>query len=53
LRFSAEIQNVTNRLNACCLAYEPAVLPDGSPTLVRRERGQGGITGNVGLLWQF
>jgi hypothetical protein len=29
------------------------VLPDGSSTLVREERGQGGITGDVGLLWQF
>jgi outer membrane receptor protein involved in Fe transport len=53
LRFSAEIQNLTDRVNACCLAYEPAVLPDGSPTLLREARGQGGITGNVGLLWQF
>jgi hypothetical protein len=52
-RFFAEFQNLTNRANVCCLAYEPAVLPDGSPTLERTERGQGGITGNVGLLWQF
>jgi hypothetical protein len=53
LRFSAEIQNLTNRANVCCLAYEPATSSDGSPTLVPDERGQGGITGNVGLLWQF
>jgi outer membrane receptor protein involved in Fe transport len=53
LRFSAEIQNLTNRVNACCLAYEPTVLADGSLSLLREERGQGGITGNVGLLWQF
>lgn len=53
LRFSAEIQNLTNRANSCCLAYERGVLADGSATLIRQERGQGGITGNVGLLWQF
>jgi hypothetical protein len=53
LRFSSEITNLTNRDNPCCLAYESATLPDGPPTLVRDERAQGGVTGNVGLLWRF
>jgi hypothetical protein len=53
LQFFTEIANLTNRDNPCCLAYEPAVAPDGLPTLVRDERGQAGITGNIGLLWQF
>jgi hypothetical protein len=26
---------------------------DGSPTLVRDERGQAGIPGSIGLLWRF
>lgn len=53
LRFFAEITNLTNRDNPCCLVYSAATLPDGSPVLVRQERAQGGVTGNVGLLWQF
>jgi outer membrane cobalamin receptor len=53
LEFFAEIANLTDRDNPCCLVYEPATAPDGSPTLVRDERGQAGITGNIGLLWQF
>lgn len=53
LRFFAEITNLTNRPNPCCLAYSIATLPDGSPALVRDEREQGGATGNVGVLWQF
>ena len=53
LRLSAEIQNLTNRANVCCLAYETSLQPDGSATLAREERAPSGITGNVGLLWQF
>ena len=53
LEFFAEVANLTNHDNPCCLAYEDAIAPDGTPTLVRDERGQAGITGNVGLLWQF
>jgi outer membrane receptor protein involved in Fe transport len=53
LEFFAEVSNLTNRENPCCLVYEDAIAPDGSPTLVRDERGQAGITGNIGLLWQF
>jgi hypothetical protein len=53
LRFFAEITNLTNRENACCLVFEPVTLPDGSPGLARSERGRLGLTGNVGLLWQF
>jgi hypothetical protein len=53
LEFFAEISNLTNHDNPCCLVYDEATAPDGSPALVRDERGQGGITGNIGLLWQF
>ena len=53
LQFFAEVSNLTNHDNPCCLVYEPGIEPDGSPTLVRDERGQAGITGNLGLLWQF
>jgi hypothetical protein len=53
LEFFAEISNLTNRENPCCLVYEDAIAADGSPTLVGEERGQAGITGNIGLLWQF
>ena len=53
LEFFAEVSNLTNEDNPCCLVYEDAIAPDGSPTLARDERGQAGITGNIGLLWQF
>jgi hypothetical protein len=53
LEFFAEVANLTNHDNPCCLVYEDATAADGSPTLVRDERGQAGITGNVGVLWQF
>ena len=53
LEFFAEVSNLTDRDNVCCLRYEEATAPDGSPTLVRDEQGQGGSTGNIGILWQF
>jgi hypothetical protein len=53
LEFFAEVSNLTDRRNVCCLVYEEATAPDGSPTLVRDERGQAGITGNIGLFWRF
>jgi len=53
LEFFAEVSNLTNRHNVCCIRYEEATAPDGSPTLVRDERSQGGITGNFGLFWRF
>jgi len=53
LEFFTEISNLTDRNNVCCLRYDQATAPDGSPTLVRDTQGQGGITGNIGLLWQF
>jgi hypothetical protein len=53
LRFFAEITNLTNRDNPCCLVYEPVTTPDGLPSLVGEEQSRVGITGNVGLLWQF
>lgn len=53
LEFFAEIANLTDRNNPCCLVYDEATAADGSPTLVRDEQGQIGVTGNIGLLWQF
>ncbi|HUQ51826.1 MAG TPA: TonB-dependent receptor [Gammaproteobacteria bacterium] len=53
LRFFAEVTNLTNRQNACCLVYDPVTLPSGLPSLVGIERARAGITGNIGLLWQF
>jgi outer membrane receptor protein involved in Fe transport len=53
LRFFAEVTNLTDRENPCCLIYDPVTLPDGSPALEESERGRVGLTGNIGLLWQF
>jgi hypothetical protein len=53
LRFFAEITNLTNRRNPCCLVYEPATTPQGQPSLVGSAHARAGITGNIGLLWQF
>jgi outer membrane receptor protein involved in Fe transport len=53
LRFFAEVANLTDRENPCCLVFDPVTLPDGSPGLERTERARFGATGNVGLLWQF
>lgn len=52
LRFFAEVTNVTNRENPCCLVYEPVTV-DGQPSLVGSARARAGIAGNIGLLWQF
>jgi hypothetical protein len=52
LRFFAEITNLTNRNNPCCLVYEPVTI-NGAPSLAERERRRVGITGNVGVLLQF
>jgi outer membrane receptor protein involved in Fe transport len=52
LRFFAEITNLTNRRNPCCLVYEPVAAGD-SPSLNAIERPGAGVTGNLGLLWQF
>jgi outer membrane receptor protein involved in Fe transport len=53
LRFFSEITNLTNRRNPCCLVYDPATTADGLPSLVGTERSRAGVTGNIGLLWQF
>ncbi len=53
LSFFAEIMNITNRKNPCCLVYEPVTAADGQPSLAGTERARAGITGNIGLLWQF
>ena len=53
LEFFAEVANVTDHENPCCLVYDPATAADGSPTLAVDDQGQTGITGNIGLLWRF
>ena len=53
LRFFAEITNLTDRANPCCVRYEGVTLPDGSPSLHRIERHTLPLTGNLGVLWQF
>jgi outer membrane receptor protein involved in Fe transport len=53
LRFFAEVTNLTDRRNPCCLVYEPATTSNGLPSLVGTERARAGITGNIGMLWQF
>ncbi len=53
LRFFIEATNITDRINPCCLVYEPVTLPNGQPSLVGQEQGQAGLIGNLGLLWQF
>jgi hypothetical protein len=53
LRFFFEITNLTNRQNPCCLVYEPTTLATGEASLTATERARVGITGNVGVLWQF
>jgi hypothetical protein len=53
VRFFAELVNVTNRANPCCVAYEPFTTPVGAPALERDERRSLPLTGNVGVLWDF
>jgi hypothetical protein len=53
LRFFAEVTNLTNRDNPCCLVYDPGTTAGGVPTLIGAERARAGVTGNLGLLWQF
>jgi len=53
LRFFAELTNVMNRANPCCVSYEPVTAPNGVPSLERIERRSLPLTGNVGVLWQF
>ncbi len=53
LRFFAEVANVADRDNLCCIAYEQGVLPDGREVLNRVDREGFPLTANVGLLWEF
>jgi outer membrane receptor protein involved in Fe transport len=53
LEFFAEVANVTDHKNPCCLVYDPVTAADGSPTLAVDDQGETGITGNLGLLWRF
>jgi hypothetical protein len=50
--FFAELTNVTNRDNVCCVRYEPITVA-GQPALNRVERGGLPLILNVGALWQF
>ena len=43
LRFFTEVMNITDRINPCCLVYEPVTLPNGQPSLVGDEQGQAGL----------
>ena len=53
LRFFAEVTNVTNRRNACCVRYDVVTLSDGSVQLDRLERPGLPFTPNVGVIWEF
>jgi hypothetical protein len=52
VRFFAELTNVTNRKNVCCVLYEPITVA-GQPALNRVERAGLPLILNVGALWQF
>ena len=52
VRFFAELTNVTNRSNVCCVRYEPITV-GGQPALNRVERNGLPFILNVGALWQF
>jgi outer membrane receptor protein involved in Fe transport len=52
LRVFVEVTNLTNRGNPCCRFYELETV-NGAPALAARDRARAGITGNLGLLWQF
>jgi TonB dependent receptor-like, beta-barrel/Carboxypeptidase regulatory-like domain len=53
LDFFAEITNLTNRRNPCCLGYDEGPVIGGVPTLLKSERRGLPRTGNVGLRWAF
>jgi len=53
LSFFAELTNVTDRRNPCCVGYEPGAVVDGVPTLLRVERSGLPLTGNIGVRVQF
>jgi hypothetical protein len=53
LVFFAELTNVTDRRNPCCVGYEPGPAVDGVPTLMRVERRGLPFTGNIGVRVQF
>jgi outer membrane receptor protein involved in Fe transport len=52
VRFFAELTNVTNRENPCCVRYE-SITVAGQPALERVERNGLPFIVNVGALWQF
>ena len=53
LRFFAEVANVTNRRNPCCVSYDPVDVSGEPLRLDRVERKALPLTANVGVLWQF
>jgi hypothetical protein len=53
LRLFAEVLNVTDQANACCVGYDIGTTPLGMPTLTRVERDSLPVMINLGLLWEF
>jgi len=54
VRIFAEVTNLTNRENVCCLRYEQTGTPIGAPPELAVEARQGlPFTVNLGALWQF
>jgi hypothetical protein len=52
-RFFAELTNLTNRNNPCCLNYDAVETASGAPALEREELSSLPRTGNVGVFWEF
>ena len=49
----AEITNLTNHANPCCLSYEAHVLGDGSAVLGAEVQNGLPFIANFGVLWEF
>ena len=53
LLFSAEVTNLLNRDNPCCVSYTTETLPDGETQLDTRLRYWLPLVPSLGVLWQF
>ena len=54
LRVFAEVTNLFNRKNVCCIGYEQADTPPGAPPALEMDTRAGlPLTLNVGALWEF
>jgi hypothetical protein len=54
LRVFAEVTNLFNRRNVCCVGYEQADTPPGAPPALDMDTRAGlPLTLNVGALWEF